>query len=85
MVFFRAGYGRTSLFFVWNAILIGFEYAVGGAAIFQLFRKHLPLTVVSLMVTSTALPVAHWFTNDYVRSDYFNDAQAGFPFIVKVE
>mmetsp|Transcript_542 Transcript_542/g.1187 ORF Transcript_542/g.1187 Transcript_542/m.1187 type:complete len:468 (-) Transcript_542:301-1704(-) len=82
---YTPGYGRTSLFFVWNAILIGFEYAVGGAAIFQLFRKHLPLTVVSLMVTSTALPVAHWFTNDYVRSDYFNDAQAGFPFIVKVE
>ena len=68
----------------WNAILIGFEYAIGGWAIFQLFREHLPVTVVSLMVASTALPTAHWFTNDYVRSDFFNDSQSGFPLIVRL-
>ena len=79
------GYGRNTLFFVWNAIIIGFEYAIGGAAIFQLFKKHLPLTVVSLLVASTALPMAHWFTNDYIRSDFFTDGQIGFPLIVRVD
>lgn len=79
------GYGRNTLFFVWNAIVIGFEYAIGGAAIFQLFKKHLPLTLISLMVASTALPMTHWFTNDYVRSDFFNDGQIGFPLIVRMD
>lgn len=78
------GYGRNSLFFVWNAIVIGLEYAIGGAAIFQLLKKHLPLTVVSLLVASTALPMTHWFTNDYVRSDFFTDIQMGYPMIVRV-
>ena len=79
------GYGRNSIFFIWNATLMAIEYAVGGAAIFQLLKKHLPLTVISLMVTFTALPTGHWFTNDYVRSDYFVDGQIGFPMIVRVE
>jgi len=79
------GYGRNTLFFVWNAILIGLEYAFGGAAMFQLMKRHLPLTVVSLLVTSTALPMVHWFTNDYVRSDFFWDSQIGFPIIVRVQ
>ncbi|KAL3810513.1 hypothetical protein ACHAXA_005655 [Cyclostephanos tholiformis] len=78
------GYGRNTLFFVWNALLIGLEYAIGGAAIFQIIRAHLPLMVVSLLVASTALPTAHWFTNDYVRSDFFNDTLIGFPAIIRV-
>lgn len=81
---YSPGYGRNTLFFVWNSILIGLEYAIGGAAIFQLCRKHLPITLVSLMVASTALPTVHWFTNDYVRSDYFRDAGIGFPLIIRM-
>jgi hypothetical protein len=65
--------------------VIALEHAIGGAAIFQLIRAHLPLTVVSLLVAITALPAAHWFTNDYVRSDFFYDAVIGFPMIVRVQ
>lgn len=83
-VCYLPGYGRNTLFFLWNAIVIGLEYAIGGAAMFQLIRAHLPLTVVSLLVASTALPAAHWFTNDYVRSDFFHDTLIGFPTIVRV-
>ncbi len=64
--------------------MIALEYAIGGAAIFQLFRAHLPLMAVSLLVALTALPTAHWFTNDYVRSDFFHDTVIGFPMIVRV-
>ena len=81
---FQPGYGRNTLFFVWNAIIIGLEYAIGGAAFFQLLKKHLPLTMISLLVASTALPMTHWFTGDYVRSDFFKDGQIGFPLVVKV-
>ena len=82
---FQPGYGRNTLFFVWNAILIGIEYAVGGAAVFKLLKTHLPSTIFSLLVTATALPVAHWFTNDYVRSDFFLDGQLGWPIIVRLD
>lgn len=82
---FRPGYGRNTLFFVWNAALIGIEYAVSGAAVFKLLKTHLPLTVISLLVTCTALPVAHWFTNDYVRTDFFHDGQLGWPIIIRLE
>jgi len=81
---YTPGFGRNTLFFFWNSVLIGLEYAIGSAAIFQMLRKHLPLTVTSLMVASLALPVAHWFTNDYVRSDFFDDGHIGFPMIVRL-
>jgi len=81
---YTPGFGRNTLFFLWCAFFIGLEYAIGSAAVFQVLRNNLPLTVVSLMVVSLALPVAHWFTNDYVRSDFFIDCQTGFPIIVRV-
>ena len=82
---FQPGYGRNTLFFVWNAGLIGIEYALSGAAIFKLLKKHLPPVIISLLVTSTALPVAHWFTNDYVRTDFFHDGQLGWPIIIRLD
>eukprot|EP01082_Thalassiosira_pseudonana_P012475 g11148.t1 g11148 contig5:209700-211461(+) len=82
---YRPGYGRNTLFFIWNAIIIGFEYAIGGAALFQLLKKHLPLILLSLLVSATALPFAHLFTNDYVRSDFFKDGQIGFPLAVIIK
>jgi len=82
---YQVGYGRNTLFFIWNAILIGLEHAIGGNVLFKLFNKHLPATAISLMVASTALPMAHWFTNDYVRTDFFKDGQIGFPLIVRVD
>ncbi len=82
---FRPGYGRNTLFFVWNAMLIGLEYAIGSAAIFQMLKANLPTTVLSLLIASTGLPVAHWFTNDYVRTDFFNDGQIGWPMIIRLD
>jgi len=75
-------YGRNTLFFVWNAMLIGMEQIIGGALIFQAMKKHLPSVVVSLLVSLAALPVAHWFTFDYVKDDFFRDGQIGFPLVV---
>lgn len=50
--------------------------------VFQAIKSNLPPVVVSLLVTATALPVAHWFTFDYVKDDFFHDGQIGFPMIV---
>ena len=81
---FSPGHGRNTLFFVWNAILISIEYVVGGAAVFKSLKQRLPQTMISLLVTSTALPVAHWFTNDYVRTGFFHDGQLGWPIIIRL-
>lgn len=78
----RPIYGQNTAFFIWNAIIIGLEYSIGSAALFQLLRSNLPATFLSLLVASTALPMAHWFTSDYVRSDFFHDGQIGFPLVV---
>lgn len=75
-------YGQSTAFFVWNAIIIGLEHMIGGATIFQLIKNNLPRTAVSLLVSFTALPMAHWFTFDYVKSDFFRDGQIGFPMVV---
>lgn len=75
-------YGQNTAFFVWNAIIIGLEHIIGGAVIFQLLRNNLPRIIVSLLVTLTALPMAHWFTYDYVKNDLFHDGQIGFPMVV---
>jgi hypothetical protein len=55
---------------------------IGGALVFQLLKKNLPPLIVSLLVTITALPIAHWFTFDYVKDDFFHDGQIGFPMVV---
>mmetsp|Transcript_23540 Transcript_23540/g.49700 ORF Transcript_23540/g.49700 Transcript_23540/m.49700 type:complete len:461 (-) Transcript_23540:21-1403(-) len=81
---YRPGFGRSTLFFIWNAIIIAMEYLIGGAAIFQLAKRHLPSVIVSILVSSLGLPMGHWFMNDYVRSDYFEDGQLGFPLVVRV-
>ena len=78
----RPIYGQNTAFFIWNAVVIGLEYSIGSAALFQLFKSNLPATALSLLVASTALPMAHWFTFDYVRSDFFYDGQIGFPLVV---
>ncbi|KAL3783746.1 hypothetical protein HJC23_004865 [Cyclotella cryptica] len=79
---YRPIYGQNTAFFIWNAFIIGLEYSIGATALFQLLKSNLPATILSLLVASTALPMAHWFTLDYVKSDFFHDGQIGFPQVV---
>eukprot|EP00586_Coscinodiscus_wailesii_P001647 CAMPEP_0172485318 /NCGR_PEP_ID=MMETSP1066-20121228/13326_1 /TAXON_ID=671091 /ORGANISM="Coscinodiscus wailesii, Strain CCMP2513" /LENGTH=61 /DNA_ID=CAMNT_0013250521 /DNA_START=1143 /DNA_END=1325 /DNA_ORIENTATION=+ len=58
-------------FFMWNAIIVGAEQVVGKWWVFQRAGKILPQPLVTFLVLMTALPVTHWFTGDYVKSDYF--------------
>ena len=63
-------------------MIISIEYIFGKAYIFQLIRDIFPKPIVSLLVVLTALPIAHWFTGDYIQSDFFESVQLGF-FIIK--
>jgi len=79
---YHPSYGRNLLFFVINAIIIAVEYYVGEWYIFLWIKKCLPRFLVSILVVSTALPFAHLFTSDYIKSDYFYHGQIGFPLVI---
>jgi len=70
------------LFFAWNGMIISAEYIIGKAYVFQLISEKCPKIVVSFLVVLTALPIAHWFTGDYIQSDFFECVHLGF-FIIK--
>lgn len=78
-------YGRNVIFFLINAFIIAAEHKVGGASIFAWIKSNLPIPMVSLLVVSTALPFAHFFTADYILSDYFLHGRIGFPLIVSLQ
>ena len=80
---YRPAHGRNVVFFLWNTILIGLEYMTAGSAAWRSLKGTLPKVIISLLVSLTALPFAHWFTHDYVRTDFFHDSSIGFPIIIK--
>lgn len=74
-------YGNQFLFFSYNGCLMCFEYLL-----FSWMRKyqvqvHLPSWAKSILVISLALPVSHWFTDEYVRSGVFAHFSVGFPIV----
>mmetsp|Transcript_51007 Transcript_51007/g.75711 ORF Transcript_51007/g.75711 Transcript_51007/m.75711 type:complete len:294 (-) Transcript_51007:125-1006(-) len=77
-------HGKNISFFLWNAVIIVTELSIGHLYVFQWMKTSLPKSIVSLLVVSTALPVAHLFTGDYVKSNYFVHGQVGFPLVVRV-
>lgn len=74
-------YGKQTLFFCYNALVIVIEYAlqsvkleIGG------FKwRYLSRPVRTLIVLMTVLPVSHWFTDEYIRGKFFSDIAMGFP------
>ena len=47
-------------------------------------QQYLPQSCQTALVLLTVLPVAHWFTNEYIRSGFYSDAAWGFPLFVLV-
>ena len=41
-------------------------------------RKHLPRPIRTALVLLTVLPVAHFFTDEYIASSFYSDAAFGF-------
>lgn len=89
-------YGNQFCFFAWNGMLMALEYCfvVGlknshGVRMSVLSRmastvKASPAVVKSMMIILLALPVSHWFTDEYVLSGLFSHYAIGFPVITKL-
>jgi len=64
-------FGKSLAFFIWNATVVTLEHLVGNASIFQWIKSNMPRLVVSALVLSTAMPIAHWFLHPYTKEAYF--------------
>lgn len=82
---FYPTHGSPTLFFVWNAFVIILEYLIGGLWIFKWISRNVPKPIITLLVISTALPMTHWFTGDWVKGGYFKDYTIGLPLIVRID
>jgi hypothetical protein len=78
-------YGRQSLFFVWNGIILIAERFLDGTPPIRWMQKNVPKPVRTALVLLTVLPVGHLFVDEYIRSCFYSDISMGFPQIVRVE
>ena len=73
---------KQMIFFGWNAVLIALEYSCGKWRIFQWMSQHLPQFVITALVLTCALPLAHLFTGDWVKHGYFDAVYLAEPILV---
>ncbi len=77
--------GGSMIFFIWQAVLIVGEFVLGKTAIVTYLATKLPLLARTVLIIAMGIPVAHFFTEPYVRSDYFRHGQMGLPMILQIE
>ena len=73
---------KQMLFFGWNGVLILLEYCIGHWAIFRWMSRTLPPIVVTALVLCCALPLAHFFTGDWIKHGYFDAVLLAEPIVV---
>mmetsp|Transcript_10710 Transcript_10710/g.23235 ORF Transcript_10710/g.23235 Transcript_10710/m.23235 type:complete len:755 (-) Transcript_10710:141-2405(-) len=78
-------YGNQFCFFAWNGMLMVLEYLFLNWTVTSQLKLSAPPIVKTMLVLLMSLPVAHWFTDEYVRSDVFSHFSVGFPIIVQLK
>jgi Membrane bound O-acyl transferase family len=81
---YEAPLGGSTAFFIWNALLISLEYSIGGSKLVVQFVNTVPASLRTVVLVMLALPVAHWFVEPYVVSNFFDQAGIGFPLIKEI-
>lgn len=71
---YQPQYGNQFIFFIWNGIVLLLERYCP--------RFKLPRPLQTALVIMTVLPISHLFTDEYIRSSFYNDASWAFPIIV---
>jgi hypothetical protein len=74
-----ANIGNQLCFFVWNGGVVVLERLVFPKGKMT-NRSVWPLN--TMLVLLTVLPVSHWFTDEYLRSGFYNDVSLGLPLFV---
>ena len=76
--------GGATSFFLWNTIIIMLEYAIGGSKLVAQFVKAVPTPLRTVMLVMLALPIAHWFSEPYVMSNFFKHSELSLPLIKEI-
>jgi hypothetical protein len=87
---YQPQYGNQFVFFLWNGIVLLLERYLRRRIqmnphrypVMVWMQKHLPRPIQTTFVLLTVLPIAHLFTDEYIRSSFYNDAAWGFPILV---
>ncbi len=74
--------GSSFPFFIWNAIVVMLEHAIGIFYLFRWIRETFYTPVVTAVVLLTVLPIAHFFLDNYIRGRFFHDLQPGFLIVL---
>jgi len=80
----NVAFGKNTSFMMWNAGIITIESFIGSMFVFQWMKKTLPKPLLTFLILSTALPIAHWFIHPYTKNGFFEDIIIGFCMIKKV-
>lgn len=81
---YQPNYGGTTVFFLWQALLIGLELTVGRSKLFQTISTIMPRPLKTAFIVGMGIPLAHFFLDPYVRSDFFRHGAPGLPMIVPI-
>ncbi|VEU37554.1 unnamed protein product [Pseudo-nitzschia multistriata] len=81
---YRLEFGGTTIFFLWQAMLIGFEMTLGKSQLFQRISRWVPRPLKTAFVVGTGIPLAHFFLEPYVRSDFFRHGAPGLPMVILI-
>lgn len=95
---YRPRYGLQFSFFLWNGIVLLLERSFGrlgktrkGGRLSRLHANassllaSFPQPLQTASVLMTVLPIGHWFTDEYIRASFYDDASWGFPILVVVK
>lgn len=82
---YKPSYGSQFCFFAWNGLLMVLEYIFVTHFRTKVKLSTPPPILTSMLVVSLALPISHWFTEEYIRSHLFSHYSVGFPFIEVVK
>ena len=80
---YQPPFGKQTLFFGWNGILLLLEYLIGREN-WERFANRLFPSCTTVLVILMALPVGHLFTGDLVASGYFRQLSGMLP-VVRIE
>lgn len=68
-------WGAAMAFFMWQAMLIVIEFTLGRRC--KSIFAHFPVPIKTFLTIVAGGCVAHWFSEPYVHSNFFLDAEAG--------
>ena len=81
---YEPSHGNQFCFFLWNGMLMALEYSFINWTITSQQKISAPPIVKSIMIILMALPVSHWFTDEYIGCGFFSHYAVGFPIITQL-